>query len=108
MVTYPRSKFMLQHLPDPLNSFQLLAKAADASESSSHSYAHLARLAKVHVELDRSLSMGDHGFCHCLTSLLEPHLHPFKSDVLVGVPQERVGAPFMWPLPGCSTDGGSE
>jgi hypothetical protein len=90
---------MIQNLPQPSTSFQLLAKAADASESISHSYAHLARLAKVHVELDRGLSMEEQGFCQCLTSLLDPHLHPFKSDVLIGVPQEKVGAPFSWPLP---------
>ncbi len=55
------------------------------------------RTTQVHVELDRSRAMEDVGYLTCLTRLLQPELHEYKADLLVGVFREAVGTRFAWP-----------
>ncbi len=72
----------------------LLAQSADISHSADHSHERQASLAKRVVELDRSAAMREAGYRACLTQLLRPGLHQFKSDLLVGAPREK--ACFGW------------
>lgn len=89
---------MQAQLPEPVvPSFLMLSQAADISHTESHSHADLARLAKTNVELDRNQAMQEAGYRTWLTHLVRPELHLFKSDLLIGLPQERIGAYFDWP-----------
>jgi hypothetical protein len=84
-------RWLARHLPQPaVRAYARIARSADVSHGREHSHVHLARAAKSHVELDRSLSMSERGYTTLLTRLQQPQLHSFKSDLLLGVPQERM------------------
>ncbi|KAG1674668.1 hypothetical protein FOA52_007192 [Chlamydomonas sp. UWO 241] len=58
--------------------------------ASEHSHAPLALLAKSNLELDRLMAAREERYATALCTLLRPGLLPTKSDLLVGVPTERM------------------
>ncbi|KAL6750424.1 hypothetical protein V8C86DRAFT_2812990 [Haematococcus lacustris] len=96
-LSYPRSRWLRQGLAS-LPDFLLLAQAGDISHAGAHSHSQLAQLAKTSIELDRAQHMAEAGYLTALTSCVLQQLHPFKSDVIVGVPAEGVAeGRFAWP-----------
>eukprot|EP00892_Ulva_mutabilis_P001002 jgi/Ulvmu1/10902/UM007_0079.1 len=94
---HPRSDWMLRALPHPAQ-FTTLARAADISHVESHAAPALAVAAKANIELDRAMAAAEAGYHVQLVKLRSPELTT-KSDIIVGVPRERLPATFRWPWP---------
>eukprot|EP00798_Chlamydomonas_sp_ICE-L_P025371 gene25371-11032_t len=72
--------------------------SADISHTKGHSHADLAVLAKLNLELDRTMAAKEEGYTTAIVKLLQPELLPYKADVLIGAPNERlrrIGAPSV-------------
>eukprot|EP00200_Dunaliella_tertiolecta_P003566 CAMPEP_0202346032 /NCGR_PEP_ID=MMETSP1126-20121109/5001_1 /ASSEMBLY_ACC=CAM_ASM_000457 /TAXON_ID=3047 /ORGANISM="Dunaliella tertiolecta, Strain CCMP1320" /LENGTH=527 /DNA_ID=CAMNT_0048937391 /DNA_START=316 /DNA_END=1900 /DNA_ORIENTATION=+ len=92
----PRSRWMREFLAgkEPNASFAILARAADISDKESSAAAEGQQLclrAKAAVLQDRAEAAREAGYATAISNLLRPELHMYKSDLLFGVPLERVG-----------------
>lgn len=53
---------------------------------------------QANIEMDRAMAAAEAGYSVAVVKLRTPGLTT-KADVIVGVPRERIGAPFRWPWP---------
>jgi len=98
-VCHPRSKWMLSVLSSPQEEFAIVARAADIShnetddkkwvspdeDKGAQKRQNLARVSKLHVEMDRSEYAREQGYTTLLLKMLHAECSP-KNDFIVGVP----------------------